>query len=42
MEQKGNRTHGHGQQGGDCRGEEGIRGLNANVKNVIKIKKIFK
>ena len=27
-EEKGKRTHGHGQQGGDCWGEAGIRGLN--------------
>ena len=30
IEQKGKRTHGHGQQCGDCWGEEGIRGLNGN------------
>ena len=33
MEQKGKRTYGHGEQGGDCRGEEGIRGINGNGKN---------
>ena len=26
------RTYGHGQQCGDCRGEEDIRGLNGNGK----------
>ena len=31
MEQKGKRTHGHGQQG-DCWGQWGIRGLNGNGK----------
>ena len=42
IEQKGKSTHGHGQQCGDCRGwrvvevEEGIRGINGNVKNTIK------
>ena len=30
FEQKVKRTHGHGPQCGDCRGEEGIRGLNGN------------
>ena len=34
-EQKGKRTHGHGQQCGDCRREESIRGLNGNGKNTI-------
>ena len=38
IEQKGKRTHGHGQQCGDCWGEGGIRGLNDNGKNTIKIK----
>ena len=38
IEQKGNRTHGHGQQCGHCCGVEGIRGLNNNGKNVINIK----
>ena len=39
-EQKGTRTQGHGQQCGDCCGGEkvGIRGLNGNGKNTIKIK----
>ena len=43
-QQKGKRTRGHGQQCGDCFGEEGIRGLNGNGKNTIKtiIKKINK
>ena len=36
IEQKGKRTHGHGQQCGDFWGERGIRGLNG--KNVVKIK----
>ena len=31
-EQKGKRTHGHGQQCGDCRGEGGVRGLKGNGK----------
>ena len=31
------RTHGYGQQGGDCLGKGSIRGLNGNGKNVIKI-----
>ena len=38
IEQKGKRTHGHGQQCGDGWGEEGKRGLNGNGKN-ITIKK---
>ena len=38
IEQKGKRTHGHGQQCGDCWGLGGIRGLKGNVKNTIKIK----
>ena len=37
IEQKRKRTHGHGQQGGDCSGERDTRGLNGNVKNTIKI-----
>ena len=37
MEQKGKRTHGHGQQCSDCCGEGGIRGLTGNGKNT-KIK----
>ena len=32
IEQKGKRTHGHGQQGGDCGGEEGTKGLKGNEK----------
>ena len=39
MEQKGKRTHGHGQQCGDCWGEVGIRELNGNGKNIIKFLK---
>ena len=31
-EQKGKRTHGHGQQCGDCWGERGIGGLYGNGK----------
>ena len=44
IEQKRKRTHGRGQQCGDCCEEEGIRGLNGNGKNTIKtiIKKINK
>ena len=38
IEQKGKRTHGHGQQYGDCWGEEGIKGLNGNGKNYNKNK----
>ena len=37
IEQKRKRTHGHGEQCGDCWGEGGIRGLNGNGKNIIKI-----
>ena len=36
MQQKGKRTHEHGR--GDCWGKVGIRGLNGNGKNTIKIK----
>ena len=36
-EQKGKRTYGHCQQCGDCWRGGGIRGLNANGKNIIKI-----
>ena len=32
IEQKGKRTHGHGQQCGECWGKAGIRGLNDNGK----------
>ena len=32
MEQRGKRTHGHGQQGGDCWREETMRRLNDNGK----------
>ena len=38
IEQKGKRTHGHGQQCGDCWGRGHIRGLKGNGKNPIKIK----
>ena len=38
IEQKGKRTHGYGQQCGDCWVEGGERGLNGNGKNIIKIK----
>ena len=38
IEQKGKKTHGHGQQCADCWGEAGVRGLKCNVKNAIKIK----
>lgn len=31
-------THGHGQHGGACGGEEGIRGLKIVEHNAIKIK----
>ena len=31
-EQRGKRTHGHGQQHGDCWGVRGKRGLNDNGK----------
>ena len=31
-EQKGKRTHGHGQQCGDCSGEGDLRGLNSKGK----------
>ena len=34
IEQTGKRTHGHGQQCGDCQGEESIRGLKCNVKKI--------
>ena len=33
--EKGKRTHGHGQQCGDCRGEGSIEDLNGNGKNTI-------
>ena len=32
IEQKGKRTHGHGQQCGDCWKEMGIKGINGNGK----------
>ena len=34
---KRKRTHGHGHQCGDCRGKWGIRQINGNGKNTIKI-----
>ena len=43
---QGKRTHGHGQEGGDCgqgrwvEVEESISGINGNGKNTIKSKKI--
>ena len=37
MEQKGKRTHGHGQQCGDYWGEVDITGLKGNGKNTIEI-----
>ena len=33
---KRKRTHGHGQQCGDCGGEGEVRGTNINGKNIIK------
>ena len=38
IEQKGKRTHGHGQQSGDCWRVRGTKGLNGNGKNTMKIK----
>ena len=39
IEQKGKRTHGRGQQCGDCWGLGDLRGLNGNgIKSTIKIK----
>ena len=38
IEQKGKRTHGHGQQCGDCCEVGGIKGLMLMEKNIIKIK----
>ena len=38
IEQKGKRTHGCGQQCGNCGGEMGIRGTNGNGNNIIKNK----
>ena len=43
MQQKRRRTHGQGQQCGDCGGGEGCtRGVNVNVENTIKNKKLKK
>ena len=36
IEKKEIRTHGHGQQWGDCRGEGSMKGLNGHGKNKIK------
>ena len=41
-QQKGKRAHVHEQQCGDCWGERGVKGLNGNGKNVIKIKSMEK
>ena len=35
---RGIKTHGHGQQCGDCGGNWGKRWVNGNGKNIIKIK----
>ena len=40
IEQKGKRTHGHGQQCDDCGGERGMRGINDNENIMMKKKKI--
>ena len=40
VEQKGKKTHGHGQQCGDCGGEGGIRKFNSNGKKNTT-KKVF-
>ena len=40
IDQKGKRTHGHGQQCGDGWGEQCIRGVNGNGKSTIKIRKL--
>ena len=42
LSKKGKRTHGHEQLCGDCRGNGGIRGINANGKNTTKIFKEIK
>ena len=39
-EQKGKRTHGHGQLCGDCWGKGSIRGLNGNGKKYNKDKEV--
>ena len=36
IEQKGKRTREHGQQCGGCWGQESLRGLNSNGKNIIQ------
>ena len=38
LNKEGKRTHGHGEQYGDCWGEGSIRGLKGNRKNRIKIR----
>ena len=38
LSKRGKRTHRRGQQCGDCWGDGGIRGLNGNGQNTIKIK----
>ena len=38
MEPKGNRTH--GQQSGDCGGEQGARGINGDGRNTFRKKKV--
>ena len=38
IEENGKKTHGHGQQCGDCGGNWGKRWVNGNGKNIIKIK----
>ena len=40
-QKKGKRTHGHGQQCGDCWEEEGVRRLNGNRKNTKIKHKIY-
>ena len=42
IKQKGKRTHGQGQQCGDCSGAGGVRRLNGNGKTTIKKLKIKK
>ena len=37
-EKKGKRAHGCGPQYGDCWGEVGIRGVNSNEENTVKMK----
>ena len=42
VQQKGKRTHGHGQQGGECREEGDQRGTNGNGKNTMIKKTMIK